>query len=43
MLLFGSRYMDTYEPGIARGRQYGSGLPSAYKDDCMEDTAKLAG
>jgi hypothetical protein len=32
----------TYEPGTPRERQYMSGLSSVYKDDCMEDTAKLA-
>jgi hypothetical protein len=39
---FGSGYVDTYEPGTARERQYMCGLSSVYKDDCMEDTAKLA-
>ena len=34
--------MDTYEPGTARERQYMSGLSSVYKDDCIEDIAKLA-
>jgi hypothetical protein len=42
MSRFGSGHVDTYEPGTARERQYMSGLSSVYKDDCIEDIAKLA-
>jgi hypothetical protein len=42
MSRFRSRHVDTYEPGTARERQYMSGLSSVYKDDCIEDIAKLA-
>jgi hypothetical protein len=35
-------HIDLYEPGTTRERSYMSGMSSIYKDDCMEDTAKLA-
>jgi hypothetical protein len=42
MSRFISGHVDTYEPSITRERQYMSGLLLVYKDDCIEDIAKLA-
>jgi hypothetical protein len=42
MSRFRSGHIDIYKPGIARKRQYMSRLSLVYKDDYIEDIAKLA-